>query len=315
MPKKVRDPVSAAGGEKPAARKAPAKRCNSLDGKRWLQNSISVWGDIRKSPEELRLKHPAMFPAALATRLMESFLPSDSQTVLDPFAGIGSTLIAAVQLGKQAIGLELSPEFVALAVNRPDGPCVVGPVAPSRRAKQARLRFDNSLAAGGKANDEPAGQSVIYNASATDLLQYVPENSIDLCITSPPYWNILNQRRTADSKTVRHYGNLEHDLGTIADYDEFLSALTSIFANVLRVLKPGAHCCIVVMDLRKKNRFYPFHSDLAARLQEVGYEFDDLIIWNRQSEYNNLRPLGYPAVFRVNKVHEFVVLMRKPASS
>jgi hypothetical protein len=67
------------------------------------------------------------------------------------------------------------------------------------------------------------------------------------------------------------------------------------------------------MDLRKKNRFYPFHSDLASRLQAVGYEFDDLIIWNRQSEYNNLRPLGYPAVFRINKVHEFVVLMRKPA--
>jgi DNA modification methylase len=313
MAKNVREPSSAADDDKAAARKAPTKRCNSLDGKRWLQNSISVWGDLRKSPEELRLKHPAMFPAALATRLMESFLPSGSQTVLDPFAGIGSTLVAATQLGKQAIGFELSPEFVALAVNRPDGPRAAGPVVSSRRAKQARLRFENPQAAGGKAVGATPGGAVVYNASATDLLQYVPENSIDLCITSPPYWNILNQRRTADSKTVRHYGNLEHDLGTIADYDEFLSALSNIFGDVLRVLKPGSHCCIVVMDLRKKNRFYPFHSDLAARLQKVGYEFDDLIIWNRQSEYNNLRPLGYPAVFRVNKVHEFVVLMRKPA--
>jgi len=47
------------------------RRANSLDGKRWLQNSISVWSDIRKSPEELKLKHPAMFPAALAARLIE----------------------------------------------------------------------------------------------------------------------------------------------------------------------------------------------------------------------------------------------------
>jgi len=286
MPKKARKPDPAAPADKPAVRKPAARRCNSLDGKRWLQNSISVWGDIRKSPEELRLKHPAMFPAALAARLMESFLPDGSQTVLDPFAGVGSTLVAAAQLGKRAVGLELSSDFVAVAVNRPDGP---------------------------RAADHATSQAVIYNASATDLLQYVPENSIDMCMTSPPYWDILNQRRTADSKDVRHYGNLQHDLGTIADYGEFLSALTSIFADVLRALKPGAHCCIVVMDLRKKNRFYPFHSDLAARLQAVGYEFDDLIIWNRQSEYNNLRPLGYPAVFRVNKVHEFVVLMRKPA--
>ena len=313
MPKKVRKPGSAAGGDKPAAR-----RCNSLDGKRWLQNSISVWGDLRKSPEELRLQHPAMFPAALAARLMESFLPSGSQTVLDPFAGIGSTLVAAAQLGKQAIGLELSPEFVAVAIKRPDGPRAAGRAAgqdaPLRHVKQARLGFKTSEPAGEPApGPAPAPeQAIIYNASATDVLQYVAENSIDLCVTSPPYWDILNQRRTADSKAIRHYGNLQHDLGTIGDYGDFLSALTSIFADVLRVLKPGAHCCIVVMDLRKKNRFYPLHSDLAARLQAVGYEFDDLIIWNRQAEYNNLRPLGYPAVFRVNKVHEFVILMRKP---
>src|SRR5205823_5145155 len=114
---------------------------------------------------------------------------------------------------------------------------------------------------------------------------------------------------TADLKAKRHYGNLQNDLGTIADYDAFLTALTAIFRDVWQVLKPGAYCCVIVMDLRKKNRFYPFHSDLAARLQDVGFLYDDLIIWNRQSEYNNLRPLGYPAVFRVNKVHEFILLL------
>ena len=98
----------------------------------------------------------------------------------------------------------------------------------------------------------------------------------------------------------------------IEDYGDFLTELTRVFADVFVTLKAGAYCCVIVMDLRKKSRFYPFHSDLAARLQEVGFVFDDLIIWNRQSEYNNLRPLGYPAVFRVNKVHEFVVLMQKP---
>src|SRR5258708_29496182 len=131
-----------------------------------------------------------------------------------------------------------------------------GQAGPSRRAKQARLRFETIAAGGSPAAGGATGQSVIYNASATDLLQYVPENSIDLCITSPPYWDILNQRRTADSKAVRHYGNLQQDLGIIADYGEFLSALTSLFADVLRALKPRAHCCIVLIDLPKKHRFY-----------------------------------------------------------
>src|SRR6185436_961982 len=79
--------------ERPARR--PARRCNHLDGKRWLQNSISVWSDIRKTAEETRLKHPALFPTALVERLIETFLPPSGRIVLDPFAGSGSTVVTA----------------------------------------------------------------------------------------------------------------------------------------------------------------------------------------------------------------------------
>lgn len=257
------------------------RRGNRLDGKRWIQNSISVWGDIRKSAEELRFKHPAMFPGQMVERLIESFLPPDGNVVLDPFSGSGSTVYTAASMGLQGIGLELSPEYAKLGQQRLAG-------------LKGRAR------------------SQIHLAPASDLAKYVSPGTVDLCLTSPPYWNILNQKRTADFKDVRHYGNLPDDLGIIADYDEFLDALAKIFSQVLIALKPRAYCCIVVMDLRKRDKFYPFHSDLARRLQEVGYLFDDLIIWNRQSEYNNLRPLGYPSVFRINKVHEYVVLMQKP---
>jgi DNA modification methylase len=296
----------AAEGDSHAAAKPrakPARRCNALDGKRWLQNSISVWSDIRKSPEELRLKHPAMFPSMLAERLIESFLPEGSQVVLDPFTGTGSTLAAAAKLGKQGVGIELSEEFVGKAKSR------FSAVDGSKPSTGPRGSALHSLPA--TLHSAPA--PILHHASAARLLELVEPGSVDLCITSPPYWDILNQRRTADMKAVRHYGNLADDLGTVSDYDDFLTRISSVFADVLQVLKPGAHCCVIVMDLRKKNRFYPFHSDLAARMQQIGYEYDDLIIWNRQAEYNNLRPLGFPAVFRVNKVHEFVLLMQKPA--
>lgn len=263
---------------------APRRRCNELGGKRWLQNSISVWSDIRKTAEESRLKHPAMFPSMLVERLIESFLPPEGTLVLDPMCGSGSTVVTAARLGKRGIGLELSREYVGLA-----------------NARLADLHGPDQF--------HPAQ---IHHAEASRLLEFVAPCSVDLCITSPPYWNILNQRRTADMKAVRHYGNLDGDLGTIDDYHEFLDQLTHVFRDVLTTLKSGAYCCAVVMDLRKKNRFYPFHSDLAARLADAGYIYDDLIIWNRQAEYNNLRPLGYPSVFRVNKVHEFVLLMQKP---
>ena len=274
-------------GETRPKRKAVA-HCNELDGKRWIQNSISVWSDIRKTAEENRLKHPAMFPGMLVERLVQTFLRPDGERILDPFSGSGSTIVEVERLGKTGIGIELSPEFAKMGRKR------LADISSDLFAKSHKPR------------------SVIHEASVADITKLIEPESIDLCITSPPYWDILNQRRTADYKDVRHYGNLDGDLGTIADYEEFLESLQRVFADVLTVLKPGAYCCVVLMDLRKKNRFFPLHSDFAARMTEVGFIFDDLIIWNRQSEYNNLRPLGYPAVFRVNKVHEFVVLLQKP---
>lgn len=258
--------------------------CNSLGGKQWLKNSISVWSDLRKTADEQKLKHPAQFPTQLVDRLIESFLPDGPGTVLDPFCGSGSTLVAAQRMGKRAIGCELSADYVALTKKRLSETQCPGPTPE------------------------------VHALPASRALELVPENSVDLCITSPPYWNILNRKRTADYKSVRHYGNQAGDLGTIADYDEYLQALGTVFTGVLRALKPGAHACIVVMDLRVKSKFYPLHSDLADRLQAIGYDYDDLVIWNRQAEYNFLRPLGFPSVFRINKVHEFILLMQKPKS-
>lgn len=256
-------------------RKRPPQ-CNGLSGKQWLRNSISVWSDIAKTAEEKKLKHPAMFPVALVERLIETFLSPGDHVVLDPFAGSGTTLVAAEKLGKRGVGFELSPEFYGVALHR------------------------------------ITNNSVLWNDPCQKLKEYVKPDSVDLCVTSPPYWNILNQRRTADGKDTRHYGNLPGDLGTIEVYTAFLTSLDSVWRDVFYVLKPGAYCCVVVMDLRKKDQFYPFHSDLASHMREAGFKYDDLIIWNRQSEYNNLRPLGFPSVFRVNKVHEFVLIMQKP---
>ncbi len=75
--------------------------------------------------------------------------------------------------------------------------------------------------------------------------------------------------------------------------------------------KKDGFCCVIVMDLRKKNEFFPFHTDVMDFMVEIGFYLDDIIIWDRRQEYNNLRPLGYPYVFRINKVHEFILIFKK----
>lgn len=264
------------------------KRANDLDGAEWTRNSISVWSDIRKTPEEAALKHPAMFPQVLVQRVIECFTRADQQTILDPFAGSGSTLVAARALGRTGIGFEVCQDYLELA----------------RRRLTAT-------------DDSPSDPHPwrLYPESAERIPDVLPPESVDLCVTSPPYWDILAQRRTADGKEIRDYGPAEEDLSRVADYEEFVERLARVFDGVYTVLKPGAYCVVNVMDLRKKSRFFPLHSDLAARLSDPDrggrFIYDDLIIWDRRTDYNNLRPLGYPAVFRINKVHEFLLIFRK----
>ncbi|MBI4674345.1 MAG: site-specific DNA-methyltransferase [Chloroflexi bacterium] len=268
-----------------APRAKNGHRANALDGKTWTKYSISIWSDIKKTREEQELGHPAMFPLQLAQRLIECFTTEQDSLIVDPFAGVGTTVVAADRMNKTGIGVELSPKFTEIGL---------------RRLGQRELFATKPRA------------SEIYCDDANNLLKYVAPGTADLVITSPPYWDILMQKRTADYKAIRHYGDAERDLGKISDYGEFLEALAAVFRLVYQALKPNKYCVAVVMDIRKKDKFYPFHSDLArVSSQDVGFIFDDLIIWDRRAEYNNMRPLGYPSVFRINKAHEYLVIFKK----
>jgi DNA modification methylase len=266
----------------------PRRRANELDGATWTRYSISVWRDVRKTPEEVALKHPALFPKALVSRLIQCFLAPGDKVVLDPFMGVGSTPIAAAELGKVGIGIELSEEYFTKAGRRP----IQTHADVTVREPPRFIRDD-----------------------ANNLLKHVPPASVDLVVTSPPYWDILLQKRTADYKPIRHYGDEDKDLGKIQDYHAFLFSVQKVFKQVWEVLKPGKYCCVVVMDIRKGNRLYPYHADLANYLEQMHFHLEDIIIWDRSHEYNNLRPLGYPSVFRVNKVHEYILVLRKPPES
>jgi len=259
------------------------KRANILSGKDWTRYSVSVWSDIKKDREEITLEHPALFPKMLVERLIKCFMGPSDEVVIDPFMGSGSTLIGARNTGKKGIGFEISKEYIELAKTRLDR---VG-------------LFDD-------------GDYEFFEKDARELIDCIGEDSVDLCITSPPYWDILTRKRTADYKEIRSYSEANGNLGLIDDYNGFLNALADVFGQVYRALKPGKYCVINVMDIRKKEKFFPLHMDISKLLTQFGYLLDDIIIWDRRSEYNNLRPLGYPYVFRINKVHEFLLVFQVP---
>jgi len=257
-----------------------AEKMNNLSGAEWLKHSFSIWRDLRKNPEELALKHPAMFPTQLAEKLIDIYTREAGEVVLDPFLGSGTTLVAAANRQRQGVGVELNPEYATIAESR------AGEISP----------------------DYPPQ---ILIGDAREKLAELDDESVDLSINSPPYWDILNQRRSVDDRDISGYSESGSDLGNTEDYQHFLSQLKQVYSEVYRVLKPNKRCVCVVMDIRKKSKFFPLHMDLSNTMTEIGFEVEEFIIWDRQHEYNNMKPLGYPWVFRVNKVHEFVCIYWK----
>jgi DNA modification methylase len=283
--------------------KTITKRRTKLDGKTWLRYSISVWDDIEKSPEERALRHPAMFPVALVERLLDCYMWEDG-VVLDPFLGSGSTLIAARNKGYSGIGFEIVRDFVKLALQRITAPL---PLEGDKVAVQLVLPGEQV-----NLNQSRQAIAIIYD-DARHMETYLPPASISTLITSPPYWVIHRRARTADYKKPRPYSEMASDLGNIDRYEDFLAELRKIFASAYQLLKPSAYCIVNVMDLRYGASFIPYHVDIITQLTQIGFSLEDIIIWNRVKEYNNLRPLGYPHKFIVNKVHEYLLIFRKPS--
>ena len=263
----------------------PLRRANSLDGRDWTRFSISVWSDIGWTPEERALKHPAKFPVQLVERILQCFMRPNDLVVLDPFMGSGSAMVAASNLGKDFVGFEVYQDYIDLAHTRV-------------HQKQLFIGSDK--------------RREIHKIDARQMNTVLQPDSVDVCITSPPYWDILLQKRTADSKEVRHYGSQIDDLGRIDDYPTFLDEIQKVFQGVYDVLRPGKYCVVNVMDLRKGATFYCYHRDLASRLEAIGFVFDDIIIWDRRKDYNNMRALGFPYTFRINKAHEYLLIFLKP---
>lgn len=80
----------------------------------------------------------------------------------------------------------------------------------------------------------------IYQGDVLEVLKTIPNESIDMCITSPPYWN------------MRDYG-VEGQLGNENSYDEYLSKLDAIFDEVKRILKNTGSCWVNIGDVYSKN--------------------------------------------------------------
>ena len=152
----------------------------------------------------------------------------------------------------------------------------------------------------------------LINGDARDL-NYLPDESVHLVVTSPPYWNL------------KRYNENPSQLGHIQNYDKFLDELERVWRHLFRVLVPGGRLVCVVGDVCVARRRYgrhlvfPLHADICVTCRHIGFDNLNPIIWHKiaNASYeitNGSKFLGKPyepnAIIK-NDI-EFILMQRKP---
>jgi DNA modification methylase len=253
---------------------------NCLSAKEWVKSQVAIWEffyegrDVRKKDV-----HPATFPISFAARCVKTF-SHEGELVLDPFVGSGTTLVAAQDLNRNGVGFDLKAEYIDLTRKR------LGQTRLARETRQIAIRDD-----------------------ARNIPAYINEGTVKLSVTSPPYAKMLNRPRLNKSirgnlrekhhfLEVQQYSNDVRDLGTM-EPDQYASAIAEIYGGILPLMMPKGHVVINVADLwwkegkHGKRTMIPIF--VIKALESVGYEFRNIMIWDRRPLVNNVGIFGWPS--------------------
>lgn len=194
---------------------------------------------------------------------------AEGDTVLDQFAGGGTTLVEAKLLNRNIIGIDVNP-------------------AALERCRE-KCDFER----------ENCGKVYIKKGDARKL-DMLPDESIDLVCTHPPYADI-----------IKYSEDIETDLSHLKVPD-FLEEMKKVADESFRVLKKGKFCAILMGDTRQKGCMIPMSFDVMKIFQDAGFKLKELII----KEQHNCKATGF---WKTNSVkynflliaHEYLFVFRK----
>lgn len=215
-----------------------------------------------------------------------SFFTKEDEWVLDPFMGVGGALLGASLAGRNAVGLDLSAEYIETyrAV-----------------ALQEGLHI------------QPA---VVADARQLLHIPQVNERTFDLVLTDPPYSDMMGRpqmgekRKRTGSSSATPFTASPLDLGNLP-YSRFLDELTAILASSASVLKPSGYMVLFAKDLQPTPAHHGLlHADVVITLSALSnLSYRGCKIWYDQTP--RLYPFGYPYRFVANQLHQYILVFQK----
>lgn len=265
-------------------------RLNNLTGTEWLKLTKSFLFSEKCADDKDAFKHPAPFLIKDVEKMISLFT-KEKMVVLDPFMGSGTTAIAAYNLGRFPIGIDLSKDYKNLALER---------FAKKKMKEGKDYKF-------------------IVGDSFKELKKIDP---VDFIITSPPYHNILKNNakglrkdssekgfRSGSRIGVEYYSDKKNDLGNQETYEDFLKLLQKIMAQGFDRLNNGKYCSIIISDFTVDKKEVCVQADIVKLMTEIGFEFVGTMALLQDNK--PLYPFGYPYSFKINHMHQNIINFRK----
>ena len=254
------------------------KEKSKLSKEEWREYTKTVWQIANVSDPD----HPAVFPPEIPHRLIKLF-SFHGETVLDPFAGTGTTAVAALPLGRRAICLDQNPAY-----------------ARTIKSRCARLN-----------GHAPMAQ--IF-AGASRKMPQVPSNSVGLVVTSPPYWNKADYGGNGS--------NLGNEPVYTTFFENIRPVFEECFRVLMPGRKLCLVTANVNQHTEHGLLTFPLAADFITQLRSIGFVLINEIIWSKDGtggkwgSYGKQRPIfgsyPYPPNFCFKNVHEHIIIFAKP---
>ena len=279
--------------QRPPRVKHPRNTLNELTGDEWIFFTRSVLTTAYGSElgHALRKRHGANKPPQLMRELIEFFTPAGGR-VLDPFAGVGGTLLGAATARPPRVcdGIEINPEWAAVYER------VIGE-SPGVAACPLHVGDARALLA------DPAT---------------FPDETYDFICTDPPYNVHLEQTMSNDPKHEHANRRTDYnmrsddaaDLANLDSYDSYLDAMQAVLRGCYRVLKSGKYLALILRNAYQNGRYVFTHADVARRAEAEGFVTKGEKVWYQAG--TRLRPYGYPFAYIPNIAHQHIVFFHKP---
>lgn len=262
-------------------------RVNDLTGREWVFWTRSVI--TRPYPPNLqhglRNRHGGQKPPDLCADLLRVFT-KEGQSVLDPFMGVGGTLLGASLSGRTAVGIEINPKWIDIY-----------------REVCAREGL--------------AGQQAI-EGDAKDVLGKLADRRFDCVLTDVPYWSMDTvsrsrgtYKRVGDAAKPARASKLSaFHSSAYRSKEEWLTCMGEIFALAAALLRPKGYLLAFIGDMYRENEYHCLSAELAGALGRIpGLVWKANLVWYDVSK--KLHLYGYQYSYIPSLIHQNVLVFRK----